>query len=261
MNLLVCPLRRWGVSSGLKGWGLLVLHLGALVLLVGAGISFAMAKHALVELGVGDRLDLAEYSFSDLALSLERFEIQYYSNLEPKQFTSTVNLESADGEARQGKVSVNHPLEFQGIKLYQSRWGWLVKGEVTIGEEAIPFEVESGKPLALNQGQTLYLVPQFVPDLNADSPVANNPGLFCRLMRGHEVIAKELIKLGETKSLQGYSLSFQGYRYLSGLEVKRDPGLPVVYTGFGLLGLGLILARMRKGRPSRQAAQADKEKT
>lgn len=244
INLLVCTARRVKQVKGIRGWGSLLLHVGMLVIFVGALLSGALKRSVYVEMGVGDSLDLTSYGFPNTALTVENFKIEYYPNLEPKQYISYVTLKTAQGKQTEKEIKVNHPLEFAGFKIYQVSYGWLLKGQVVSGDKIIPFELPDKKSLPLDETKGIRLLFMFLPDydeesgnLKTRSPLPRNPRLASALMKGHEILEITLIRPGETAKLKEYSVTFSGYRYYTGLEIKKDPALWILYAGFiSLLG-------------------------
>lgn len=246
VNLLACSLQRVKKSARWKEWGSIVLHLSLLVILTGAVISGSMGRSAYVEIGVGDSVDLALHGFPGQVLTVKDFRIEYYDNLEPKQYISDILLKANDGSKIHQEIKVNYPLKFKGLKIYQKSYGWLVKGEVTAGGKALPFELASGQKLLIDENNSLMFF--FIPDYDAQSsklrslsPFPRNPKLACALVQDHNIVDMQIIGEKDTEIIKNYPVTFSGYRYYTGLEIKKDPGISIVYFGFGLLLLGFVL--------------------
>ncbi|MDN5347218.1 MAG: cytochrome c biosis protein [Clostridia bacterium] len=247
-SILSCSVQRIRKLPGRKGWGSILLHLSILVVLAGAVVSGVFGRSAYVEVGVGDSIDLTGKGFPGQVLTLKDFNIAYYPNLEPKQYYSKVALKTNDGREIEREISVNHPLKFKGLKIYQTSYGWMTRGRVIADGEAIPFDLESGGELAIDQNSNLRLKLIFVPDfdektgtLRSKSPLPRNPRLACALIQGHNLIEGKILREGETGEIKGYRITFSGYRYYTGLTVKKDPGVTIVYLGFALILLGLAV--------------------
>ncbi|MGI9952993.1 cytochrome c biogenesis protein ResB [Moorellaceae bacterium AZ2] len=248
VNLLLCSVRRGKKLTGWKGWGSILLHLSLLLVLAGAALSGYLGRSTYVEIGVGDGVDLAAYGFPGLTLTVKDFRLEYYPNLEPQQYISRLLLETAQGLKREQEVKVNYPLKFKGLKIYQKGYGWLVRGQVSTGTRVFPFELAHGEELLLDEAQNLRLRFFFLPDydeqgatMHSRSPLPRNPKLACVLLQDTGIIAREVIGEGEGKGVKDYTVTFSGYRYYTGLEIKKDPGLGLVYMGFVLLLLGLVM--------------------
>ncbi|MCG0278262.1 MAG: cytochrome c biogenesis protein ResB [Thermanaeromonas sp.] len=256
VNLLLCTVRRLRQPKTLKEWGSLLLHLSLLVILVGATLSGALKRSIYVEMGTGDSLDLASYGFPGTTLTVEDFKIEYYPTLEPKQYISYVTLKTAQGKQIKKEIKVNYPLEFAGFKIYQVSYGWLLKGQVVSNDKTIPFELPDKKSLPLDEGKGVRLFFMFLPDydeesknLKSRSPLPRNPRLVSLLMQGHEILDVGVVHPGETAHLKEYSITFSSFRYYTGLEIKKDPAMPVVYAGFILLLGGLAMRYISNHQP------------
>lgn len=247
LSLLLCSLRRWKKLTGWKGRGSVLLHLSLLLILAGAVLSAYLGRTAYVELGVGDKVDLAPYGFPGFTLFVRDFRIEYYPTLEPRQYISLLRLETGWGSTKEEEVKVNHPLKFEGLKIYQKSYGWLVKGQVSADTGVSPFELAHGEELLLDEAQKLRLRFFFLPDrggapaMPPSSPLPPNPRLACLLLRDTAILAAENIGQGESRALGDYTVTFAGYRHYTGLEIKKDPGVGVTYGGFALLLLGLVM--------------------
>ncbi|QGP90715.1 Cytochrome c biogenesis protein CcsB [Neomoorella glycerini] len=248
VNILTCSLRRVKKAPGRRGWGSIILHLSILVILAGAAISGVMGRHTYVEIGVGDSLDLTGRGFPGQVLTVKDFKIEYYENLQPRQYISSVSLKTADGLEIERDIWVNRPLKFKGLKIYQTSYGWLARGQAVIDGKAVPFDLASGRGLDIDPGKNVRLVFFFIPDfdeqgggLHSRSPLPNNPRLAVVLFQDHQVTARQVLAENETKAVDGYPVTFSGYRYYTGLEIKKDPGVGIIYTGFILLLLGFVL--------------------
>ena len=71
---------------------------------------------------------------------------------------------------------------------------------------------------------------------------AENPRLLYVLTEGEEAVAMDALeKGGEAEPVNGIRLTFDDYRYYTGLQAKYDPGVKVIFAGFLLIFAGLIL--------------------
>ncbi|KUK12165.1 MAG: ResB protein required for cytochrome c biosynthesis-like protein [Moorella sp. 60_41] len=247
LSLLLCSLRRWKNLRGWRGRGSVLLHLSLLLILAGAVLSAYLGRSAYVEIGVGEGVDLAAHGFPGFALSVKDFRIEYYPTLEPRQYISLVRVESDSGSVREQEVKVNHPLKFEGLKIYQKRYGWLIQGEVSYGTGVFPFQAAHGGELLLDEVQRLrlrfFLLPggEGATATPPSSPPTDTPGLACLLLRDTDILATGIIGPGESRTLGDYTVTFIGHRRYTGLEIKRDPGVGVTYAGFVLVLVGFVM--------------------
>ncbi len=248
LNLLVCSLQRWPGSRDWRRRGSIILHLGLPIILTGAVLSAALGRHASVSIGAGDNRDLAGDGFPGLVLTVKDFKIDYYTDFTPRQYISSVTLQTAAGREIERDILVNHPLKMGDLKIYQASYGWMVQGRAVVNGKEQPFALASGSSLVIDPATDLRLVFLFIPDYDAKSgslhprsPLPRNPRLVAALFQDHQVQARVILAAGETGAAGGYPVTFAAYRYYTGLEIKKDPGVRVVYAGFIIVLLGFIL--------------------
>jgi cytochrome c biogenesis protein len=94
--------------------------------------------------------------FSGTGIALVDYQDAYRTTGIPMDFTSQVHLEAPDGETADETVRINHPVVFNGIRIYQYGFGWaadvgvhegsrvLYDGSVVLGQQTAP----GGNPLA-----------------------------------------------------------------------------------------------------------------
>ena len=152
----------------------------------------------------------------------------------------------ARGGEREVEISVNHPLRYKGITIYQADWT-LASIAIQLGRSPVlelplqrfPQLGEQVWGLLLPtrpDGSQLVLLtlsseegPVEVFDANGTSLALLRPG-------------------GETVEVRDLPVRVAGVVPASGLLFKRDPGVPLVYSGFAivLLGGGLSLVATRQ---------------
>ncbi|AQS58949.1 cytochrome c biogenesis protein ResB [Desulforamulus ferrireducens] len=261
-NILICSLQRMKGIQDIKSAGSVLLHVSILVIFIGSLLSGLVGKSEYIEIGTADTADLSSIGFPGYQLTVTDFKIDYYETLEPKQYISSLVLTNAQGNRVVEEISVNHPMKAEGLTIYQNSYGWLAKGRVAGGEGDKSFELINGDELELDHGITLKTI--FIPDfdpisgtLHSRTPLPNNPHLACALLRGEQLLDVQVIPEGETSQVGSVAVTFEDYRYYTGLEIKRDPGVKVVYGGFVLMLLGLACRYLapQKGRKVSEVAQ------
>jgi cytochrome c biogenesis protein len=51
-----------------------------------------------------------------------------------------------------------------------------------------------------------------------------------------------VVRIGQSVEINGINLTVLDLIGSTGLQIKADPGVPIVYTGFGLLMLGVVMS-------------------
>ena len=225
--------------------GPLLVHTGMVLLMVGAAWG-ALAGNRLERfLAPGRSLDLLDRDgVSQLAITLERFAIERDPAGRPEQFRSALNLQGAE-RSLQAEISVNHPLRHRGITIYQADWS-LATVSLQIGRSPV---LELPLQTYPELGDQIWgLVLPTRPD--GSEPVF----LSLETEQGPATVfdadGQQIAQLrpgGPAVEVKGLPLRVDSVLPASGLLLKRDPGVPLVYLGFAVLlvggGLSLIATR------------------
>lgn len=174
------------------------------------------------------------------SVKVNRFWIDYLPSGEIDQFYSDLSVLDKNGqEVKRKTIHVNEPLRYKGVTLYQADWSIA----------AVQFKVNNSPVL------------QF-PMAKLDAAGGRIWGTWIPLKpdgsQGVSLIAKDLqgllliygmdgklistVRQGMAVDLNGVKLSIVNVVGSTGLQIKADPGVPIVYLGFGLLMLGVIMS-------------------
>ena len=228
--------------------GPLLVHTGLVLLMVGAAWG-ALAGNRLERfLAPGRSLDLLDRGgHSQLTLTLDRFSIERDPAGRTEQFRSQLILQPpGESPPLQEEISVNHPLRYRGMTVYQADWS-LATITVQLGKSPLlqlPLQTfpELGDQL---WGLVLPTRPDGTePVLLATSSEAGPVQVFGE---GGDLITN-LRPGGAPADVNGLPLRVVDVMPASGLLLKRDPGVPLVYLGFAitLIGGGLSLIATRQ---------------
>ena len=177
---------------------------------------------------------------TDWAVRVNRFWIDYTPDGNIDQFYSDLSVVDAAGtELDRKTIHVNEPLRYRGVTLYQADWGI------------------AAVQIQLNQSPVLQLPMQ---TLDTDGPrfwgtwVPTQPDLsagvtlLARDLQGSALIYDNdgqlaaTLRSGMATTINGVTLRLVDVVGSTGLQIKADPGIPLVYAGFGLLMLGVIMS-------------------
>ena len=242
--------------------GPLLVHAGMVVLMVGSAWGALAGQRLEQFLAPGRELELLDrQGRPQVTLALDGFAISRDPAGRPEQFTSRLRLNPpaapdpdppAEAPApsstltRQAEISVNHPLRYGGMTLYQADWT-LAAIQIQLGRSPVlelplqrfpqlgeqvwglllPTRPDGSQPVLLTLTSEVGPVEVFAADGN--SLALLQPG-------------------GEPVEVQGLPIRVAGVLPASGILLKRDPGVPLVYSGFAiaLLGGGLSLVATRQ---------------
>ncbi len=265
--------RRWSLAA----YGGIVTHLAIFFVALGAVLGCLpwTSLNERVTLTEGETRLVSD---RDLALPfpvrLDDFRMEYYPETgTPSSYESDITLLAGSTELKTGTATVNSPVRERGVFLGQSSWGIsAVRVAVRRGgsqEDEITFPIveaaghHGGSSWTLDEqgcvaflpGSTSALVAEhFVADaferdgeiVGSASHYPRSPAVLLALVSGLDSGKHEFYSLGWLRpdgelTHQGHVIRFDDIVYNSTLSVRKDPGLPLVWIGFALITLGMIV--------------------
>nr|AKF43182.1 cytochrome c biogenesis protein [Pelargonium incrassatum] len=172
---------------------------------------------------------------------VNKFYMTYYDSGEVSQFYSDLSLYDIDGkEVLRKTISVNDPLRYGGITVYQTDWSISALQVLRDGEG--PFNLAMA-PLQLNGGDK-KLFGTFLPIDDPDSSQVKGISMLARDLQSVVLYDQEGKFAGVRRPNSKLPIEIDGKKIevldaigSTGLDLKTDPGVPVVYAGFGALML------------------------
>lgn len=167
------------------------------------------------------------------------FWITYTKNRTISQFYSDISILSNQGtEVKRKTISVNYPLVYQGIYYYQTDWNLIGLRFQNLTNEVIEYPLLN----ILNNQNKVWLT--WIANNNS-----LNEGIIAIIdnLEGYCSIYSEKGKfLGNIELNE--SMTFSQPIVLSeiisstGLQIKADPGIPIIYAGFFFLMLSTLIS-------------------
>ncbi|HQA07312.1 MAG TPA: cytochrome c biogenesis protein ResB [Syntrophomonadaceae bacterium] len=245
-------LKRFGSRVWFRQLGILTLHLGIVLVLVGGLIYATSGQNERIHLLAGDQVDISQVLDikHPFTLQLDEFRIEFNEDGSPSQYISEVTILEKGRIMDQVEISVNYPLSYQGVKAYQTSYGYLVQAaylDENGAEKAERFfEGEWLYPDGTNRRVKIYkYIPNFNPAYGMQSVTLrpDNPHIIISVYENDELLGIGAAKLNEPTEIdENVYVTFTGVEPYTILEVKSDPGLPLVITGGFALMLGVCLA-------------------
>uniref|UniRef100_A0A5B7B8Z0 ResB-like domain-containing protein n=1 Tax=Davidia involucrata TaxID=16924 RepID=A0A5B7B8Z0_DAVIN len=171
---------------------------------------------------------------------VNRFYMDYYDSGEVRQFHTDLSLLDLNGkEVMRKTISVNNPLRYGGITIYQTDWSFSTL-QILKDDEG-PFNLAMA-PLKLNGDKKLFGT--FLPVGDPDSPNVKGISMLARDLQSIVLYDQEGKFAGVRRPNSNLPIDIDGTKVVitdaigsSGLDLKTDPGVPIVYAGFGALML------------------------
>jgi cytochrome c biogenesis protein len=177
----------------------------------------------------------------DWGIKVNRFWIDYTPTGDIDQFYSDLSVIDQEGkEIDRQTIKVNEPLRHQGVTFYQTSWG-ISAVRVQINNSPI-FQLPMASIDTKGNGQ---LWGTWIP---TKTDLSEGVSLLARDLQGTVVIydAKgnltSAVREGMTIPINGVNLKVLQLVGSTGLQIKADPGVPIVYLGFGLLMIGVVMS-------------------
>ena len=227
---------------------LLILHIGVVLILVGGVIQSAYGNGAKVGIVQGESVEIPYFvgSKTPLTLQLDEFYIEYYPDGSASQYYSALTLYKGQEKVAEQTISVNYPLKYEGTKVYQADYGYLI---------GIRGESISGwlNKMILSEGETFYFpdskksleIRKYVPDydpnygINSKSLRPDNPRIFYYVHEQGKDSRLMFAPLGYRVEIDpGVYFEFNDLQPYSIFIVKTDPGLPFAASGGLMLMIG-----------------------
>ncbi|MEH1774141.1 cytochrome c biogenesis protein [Nostoc sp.] len=230
--------------------GPIIVHIGIVGILLG-GIWGAMTGFLAQEMvasgdtfqvtNIVDAGPLAAKISKDWSVRVNRFWIDYTPSGGIDQFYSDMSvLDNQGKEVDHKKIFVNEPLRYHGVTFYQTDWG-IAGVRVQFNNSPI-FQLPMAQLNTNGNGRIWGTWVPTKPDLS------EGVSLLAKDLQGMVLIYDATGKLVDTvragmfTEINGVKLKILDVIGSTGLQIKADPGIPIVYTGFGLLMLGVVMS-------------------
>ena len=239
--------QRLAARKGVAGrMGPLLVHTGMVLLMLGA-VWGALAGNRLERFLAPERsLDLlARNGDNQLTITLQNFEVERDAAGRPEQFRLELLLEGPS-ERLEREISVNHPLRHRGITIYQADWSLAAINLQIGGSPVLQLPLQTFPQLG---EQVWGIVLPTRPDGTAPVLLSLESEQGPVQVFGEDGERIALLRPGgPAEEVRGLPLRVASVLPASGLLLKRDPGVPLVYLGFAvtLLGGGLSLVATRQ---------------
>ena len=221
--------------------GPILVHTGLIILLIGSAYG-NFTRNSLEEYLIpNESIDLInDVSKEKLSLKLKNFIIQREDDGLPKQFTSNLEIYSNESNEKIKKqAEVNHPLRYKGITIYQADWAisniileidninyqFNLKPVPEIGDQIWGVLVELGENTKKNYLLTID---------NENGPL--------KIFNIEDFSEKDIYLNEKESKINSSDIKLIKVIPSSGLIIKSDPSIPIIYTSFVLILTGASLS-------------------
>jgi cytochrome c biogenesis protein len=167
------------------------------------------------------------------------FWITYTKNRSISQFYSDISILNAQGNETERKtIAVNYPLIHKNVYYYQTDWNLVGLRFQTAKNEIMEYPLQN----VLNNQNKVWLTWISSNKLLNEGIIAliDNLEGYCSIYNESGTFLGN-IELNETVTFQ-QPLTFLEIISSTGLQIKTDPGIPVIYSGFFFLMVSTLLS-------------------
>ena len=249
----------FGSRGAWSRMGVYVTHFSLFLFAVGALVGGWWGFKGYVQIPEGESVHVVQLrggGTKDLGFEVrcDKFEVTYYNDPQgrptgrPKDYISDLTVLENGREVLRERIEVNHPLIYRGIYFYQSSYGqaggraaWLTvfgpRRNIVFHRKRVPLggsvQLEDGDRLLLRNlaGDFRRMGPaaEVVLERQGKDPVS--VVVFEAPQANHRRLGPYVVRLDHVETVM-----------YTGLQVARDPGVPMIWAGCILLTLGLLVA-------------------
>lgn len=239
----------YGYSGLLGRLAPVVVHGSIILLLLGSTIGSLGGYNAQEIIPVGEVFHIQNltkfgnttYVPQDIVCRINNFWITYTKELKTDQFYSDLSVLNDNGkELKRKTVFVNEPLIYKDIVLYQTDWD-IVGLKLRLDEKSV-FQVPLKR---INKEGNRF----WFGSIRLDDGVKKALTVVIKDLRGqlflYDADGKLLqeVSIGESfKTRESGEIKFLDFITSTGLQIKSDPGISVVYFSFLLLMLSIYVS-------------------
>ena len=239
--------------------GVPAVHLSIVIILAGALIGSIFGFDGFVNIPEGGSSDFIRLRNSNDTLSLgfeircDDFDVSFYDSGSPKEFRSSLVVLEDGREVAKKEIIVNDPLRYKGINFFQSSYGAMPPKNFQIAftsansDLRAEHKISIGQSVELPAGAGRFTARQYLNNYNYRGSRIGETllGVLDKPGKEPEEVALPLRFPTFDKMRKGeWLIQAEGYdtSYYTGLQVTKDPAVPLVYFGFSLLILGCWVA-------------------
>jgi cytochrome c biogenesis protein len=229
--------------------GAVIVHVSIIMIVIGGLLSSLFGFSGEMNIIEGGKtrevfLDRAHLVLLDFSVRLNRFTFERYADGTPKEYRSDITI--IDGEKQtDASLTVNHPADYRGVRFYQTSFGKEM--------EYAAIEVLDRQGESVFVGDAYWSVPVQVPGRNLTFTIVQSSPEFMDFGPAVQLVVEDRSGSYELWTLLNYPdfdrerggdyvFVLKDYHEIpySSLTAVKEPGLPLVFSGFILICIGFL---------------------
>jgi cytochrome c biogenesis protein len=222
----------------------IIVHVAMLIILTGNVIASLGSLNSQELIAKGEIFQIQNLigkniftKIPDYSMRVNDFWIEYGPKNNIKQFYSDISILNSKGnEIKQKTITVNFPFRFKTITIYQTDWN-NIGLRIKLNEKTFQVELAS-----LSKAKNLFIswIPTSKTEKNGLTFITNS-------LNGTFSLYDEK---GNFLGTYNFNDKIPGYDNLSvieiinetGLQIRKDPGIPLIYFGFAILMISSLIS-------------------
>jgi len=230
-------------KGAIARYGVYIIHTSILIILAGSLIGLIFGHKGFIVLNKGETTSSMSIRGSNkemplgFAVRCKDFKVSFYPGGQPKDYVSSIEVIENSKVVLEKNIRVNDPLNYKGTYLYQSSYGAAPSFTFNIG----------GDEVVLKERDTYEKDGLILMVVRFENAVHDfGPGVQLAYLDEEEPktvwFLKNVERLKE-RNIKGVDIRLESIaeNFYTGLEVSRDPGVWIVWTGFASILLGLYI--------------------
>jgi len=238
--------------------GVYIVHLSIILMLLGGLIGSIFGFEGFVNIPESEsakKINLrntTEMHLLDFEIKCEDFSLSFYDSGAPREYRSSLVIIENGKPVLKKDIIVNDPLRYKGINMFQSSYGTLPPKEVTLSftirETGMEYKKKAAinKPVDMPEGLGTFIIKDYSNSAGFKGhnigeafmgTLTQQTGKQVNILLPMRFPSFDKMRKGDVV----IAVASHNHRYYTGLQVTKDPGVWVVYSGFILMIIGCFV--------------------
>lgn len=240
--------------------GVYAVHFSILLLVIGGLIGSLYGFEGFANIAEGESIKSVPLKNSNqekklpFTLRCDEFSISHYDSGMPKEYRSTVSILNGQKVIHKADIRVNDPLRYQGINIFQSSYGRIPADSFTIlftdPDSGMEYEERAsiGSRIKMPSNKGTLVIEDFTTGFSFHGHNIGEAFLCRKIPADNKADTSNIViplSYPRFDRMRGgdFAISIKDveFGYYTGLQITRDPGVPIVYVGFIIITIGCYI--------------------